>query len=120
MQPLPTIELIKMDSKNTYISYQHYLKAIKWEMHGDSEWIYIGAEEEFNEERVGELIRTFFEETELYLITDRHNSSHIEKNLATAKIKKFIVPAPALANKDFSKIMEFIGIGIVRKGQRSL
>ena len=109
-----------MDSKNIYISYQHYFKAITWEKHGDSEWIYVGAEEDFNEEKVGELIRTFFEESELYLITDRHNSCHIEKSLATAKIRNFMVPAPALANKGFSKIMEFIGIGIVRKGQRNI
>jgi hypothetical protein len=108
-----------MDSKNIFISYQHYFKAIEWERHGESEWIYVGTGEEFNDEKAGELIRTFFEESELYLITDRHNSCHIEKGLATAKIKKFMVPAPALANKDFSKIMEFIGIGIVRKGQRS-
>ena len=116
---LGAIEIIKMDSKNIYISYQHYSNDIKWERHGESEWMYIGAEEDFKEEKAVKLINTFFTESELYFITDRHNSFLIEKDDVIAKVKEYLTDyRTALANKDFSKIVEFDKIGILRKGQR--
>jgi len=108
-----------MDAKNIYIAYQHYSSGIKWEMNGESEWIYLGTAEEFKEERVVELINSFFEEDELYLITDRNTSTLIKKKEATEKVKKLLTDHnPVLANSSFSKIMEFNKIGVVRKGQR--
>ncbi|GEO02521.1 hypothetical protein AAE02nite_01850 [Adhaeribacter aerolatus] len=108
-----------MDSKNIYISYQHYSNEIEWEMHEDSEWIYVGADDEFKKEKATELIDSFFEESAIYFITDRRNSALIEKNTAISKIMEAIEEFdPALANADFSKIMEFDKIGVVRKGKR--
>ncbi|WP_146894561.1 hypothetical protein [Adhaeribacter aerolatus] len=109
----------EMDSKNIYISYQHYSNEIEWEMHEDSEWIYVGADDEFKKEKATELIDSFFEESAIYFITDRRNSALIEKNTAISKIMEAIEEFdPALANADFSKIMEFDKIGVVRKGKR--
>lgn len=108
-----------MDSKNIYISYQHYSNEVEWEMHEESEWIYFGAKEEFKKEKAIELIYSFFEESELYFITDRRSSILIEKNIGIEKIMEAIDEYdPALANVDFSKIMEFDKIGVVRKGLR--
>jgi len=108
-----------MDSKNIYISYQHYSNYIKWEMHGDSEWIYVGTDGELKKEKVIELINNFFTDSDLNFIPDRHNSSVIDKSMALEKIVNAIEESdPALASTDFRKIMEFGKIGIVRKGQR--
>ncbi len=106
-----------MDSKNIFISYQHYSNNIKWEKYGESEWIYIGAEEDFKEDKALELINTFFTESELYFITDKRNSFLIEKDKTIVKIKEFLTDYRiALTNKNFSKMVEFDKIGIVRKG----
>jgi hypothetical protein len=115
-----------MDSKNIYNSYLHYENKIEWEMNGEREWIYLGSETEFNEDEVAESINTFFEEYELYLITDRHSSSLIEKNKAIKNVKELSKEyGPVLTNTDFSKMMEFhriimgfYRVRIMRKGQR--
>ena len=111
----------KLDSKNINISFKRYSNDINWVMCGESEWIYVGAEEELDEAKITKLLNSFFEESELYLITDRHNSLLIQKEEAVTKVLEFINKHnPALANTDFSKIMEFNKIGVVRLGNRKI
>ena len=63
----------------------------------------------------------FLKKMNCYLITDRHNSFLIQKNKAITKVMEFIKEyTPTLANRDFSKIIEFDKIGIVRKGIRKV
>ena len=88
-------------------------------MHGESEWIYLGTEGELDEYRAANLLDTFFPESELYLIVDRHNSLLVQKNEAIISVMGFMKEYnPALTNLDFSKVMEFNKTGIVRIGNR--
>ncbi|QMU28800.1 calponin homology domain-containing protein [Adhaeribacter radiodurans] len=110
-----------MDSKNIHISFRRYLNYINWEMHEESEWIFVGVKEEFNKTETTKILNAFFEESELYLIIDRHNSFLIQKEEAITKVLEFIKEHnPTLVNMDFSKIMEFSKIGVIRLGNRKL
>lgn len=109
-----------MDSQNIYISYKHYANYIVWEMHDGSEWLYVGADEQLDTDKIANLVNSFFEETSLYLITDRHSSCAIQKSRATDNILQAIATHnPAVANADFSKVIELNKIGVLRKGSRN-
>ncbi len=83
--------------------------------------MYLGVGKEFREVEAVELVNSFFSENDIFFITDRHNSFMIGKSEAILKVKEYIAENdPVLANKDFSKMIEYNKIGVVRKGQRSL
>ena len=95
-------------------------KAI-WDKSGESEWVHFGTGNDVNIKMVANIIDQFFIDTNLYLVTNRKESSEINKNeiqesiLSLLGTKDFII-----WDKKFERVIEFNHIGICRQGQAKL
>ncbi|PSL44309.1 hypothetical protein CLV51_106175 [Chitinophaga niastensis] len=108
-----------MDAKNIFIVCGRYIGRIKWEMIQGNEWSYIGIGDDYNESKVKELIERVFGSAEIYLVMDRHNSFLTDTKNATESISELLKKNEVtLSNKDFTKMMVFGKIGIVKHGER--
>jgi hypothetical protein len=63
-----------MDSKTIFISSVAYLPKVTWAKQNDNEWIYVGVNQDFNEEKVSQMIHSTFNADEIYIVSNRHNS----------------------------------------------
>ena len=108
-----------MDSKNIYIACSVMLRKAEWEkINGESEWSYVGDGDEFKAEEVQNNINRFFSEDVLYLVTDRHTSKEIKKELASAMVIPTLEQQyVTLCNKEFKRFIVFNYIGVARQGE---
>ena len=108
-----------MDAKNIFIACRYYKYRIKWENKNVNEWSYIGVGDDFREEVANETIRVFFSDPEIYLVVSKQQSFEIASNLAVPLIKELLVKTEVtLSNKEFSKMIVFNKIGVLKKGTR--
>lgn len=109
-----------VDAKNIFIVCQHYKSLIQWEWLGDTEWQYVGIKNDYNEGKVSELINSHFSAQMVYLVIDRHNAYEIDLERVPAVVGEVLRNKELpLSNKDFSKMMEFNRIGVVKKGRET-
>ncbi|RZK32885.1 MAG: hypothetical protein EOO61_16435 [Hymenobacter sp.] len=108
-----------MDSKTIYIVSETHLPKVDWEKHNGEEWIYIGVDQDFNEEKVSQLVHSTFDGKEVYMVTDRHESSSLPITDAIRKVKKGLQEEKYLLwDLSFDFVIEFARIGVARKGKR--
>lgn len=108
-----------MDSKTIYIVSETYLPKVDWEKHNGEEWIYIGVDQDFNEEKVSHLVDSTFDAKEVYIVTDRHKSSSLPITDAIRTVKERLQEEKYLLwNLSFDLVIEFAPIGVARKGKR--
>jgi hypothetical protein len=109
-----------MDAKNIFIACNHYAGRIKWVMIKGNEWNYIGVGCDYNESKVNKLIEQHFSDSEIYLVIDRHNSFSIQTKTAAQSIREPLNKNDlTLSNKDFTKMIAFNRIGVVKYGERA-
>jgi len=109
-----------VDSKTIYIISERYLPKVEWEKQNGEEWAYIGVDQDFNEEKVSELVYFTFDTGEVYVVTNRHESSGLSIPDAIRKVKNRLPEENHLLwNLTFDTVIEFARIGVVRKGKRS-
>jgi hypothetical protein len=108
-----------MDSKNIFIACSVMLRKAEWEkIKGENEWSYVGDGAEFKAEDVQNNINEFFSEDELYLVTDRHRSKEIKKELASSMVKPSLEQQyVTLCNKEFKRFIVFNYIGVAKQGE---
>lgn len=110
---------MSVDSKTIYIASRSYLPKVKWEKQNGKEWIYIGVNQDFNEEEVSKLIHSTFNEKEVYIVTDRHKSSGSSITDAIGAVKERLQEENHLLwDLTFDTVIEFGSIGVARKGKR--
>jgi hypothetical protein len=111
---------LKMDAKNIFIACNHYSGAIKWMMTEGNEWNYIGVGDDYNESKVNELIGQHFSDAEIYVVIDRHHSFLIQTKTAASSIRELLNKnGLMLSSKEFTKMMVFNNIGVVKYGERA-
>lgn len=109
-----------MDAKNIFIACNRYAGRIKWVMIKGNEWNYIGVGVDYNESKVNKLIERYFSDLEIYLVIDRHNSFLTQTKIAAQSIRELLNKNDVtLSNKDFTKMIVFNRIGVVKYGERS-
>ncbi|MFD1145416.1 hypothetical protein ACFQ4C_30095 [Larkinella insperata] len=116
---LHNYDSIAMDSKTVYLVSERYLPKVKWEQQNGEEWSYIGVDQDFNEEKVSQLVHSTFDTNEVYVVTGRHTSG--SSSIANAiRVLKDRLPEGnyLLWNLTFERVIEFARIGVVRKGKR--
>lgn len=110
-----------MDAKNIFISCNHYSGRIKWVAIKGNEWNYIGVGSDYNESKANKLIEQHFSDSEIYLVIDRHNSFLTQAKTAAQSIRELLNKKDLiLSNKDFTKMIVFNKIGVVKYGERAL
>ncbi len=108
-----------MDAKNIFIACNRYAGRIKWVVILGNEWNYIGVGDDYNEAKVNKFISNFFEDPEIYLVVDRHNSSLIQTTNAAQLIRQLLTRNNVtICNKDFTKMILFNSIGVMKHGTR--
>jgi hypothetical protein len=109
-----------MDAKNIFIACNHYAGRIKWVMTRGNEWNYIGVDGDYNEDKANTLIERHFSDLEIYLVIDRHNSFFTQTKTAAQFIRELLSKNDlTLSNKDFTKMIVFNRIGVVKYGERA-
>ena len=108
-----------MDAKNIFISSQHRLKDFDW-----SDLIYVGLDHEkaneYKAEMVAEYAHKLFNESEVYVITDRHDSHLSTLDEALSKVSTLLKTTDViLCDTSFTKAMNFDMIGIMSYGQKN-
>ncbi|MFV1885402.1 MAG: hypothetical protein ACMZ7B_13010 [Balneola sp.] len=109
-----------MDSKNIFIASTALIDKAEWKKQSDnSEWYYIGEDEDFDLKKVQEKVSSFLKEETIYLVTDRHSSREIETNLSARKVQKALkdFSEVTLCSKDFKDFMTFNRIGVAKQGR---
>ena len=110
-----------MDVKIIFIASQRYKGTIQWVFTDGSEWHYIGVADDYHESKADTLIKRHFGAAELYLILDRHRVEVCHSEVAAVTIKPLFEKEDlTISNKDFTKMMVFGRIGIVKYGSREL
>lgn len=108
-----------MDAKNIFIACSHHAGRIKWVMIKGNEWNYIGVGDDYNEAKVNNLIERHFSDLEIYMVIDRHNSFPIQTKIAAQSIRGLLNKNDlTLSNKDFTRMIVFNRIGVVKYGER--
>ncbi|SEW51862.1 hypothetical protein [Chitinophaga arvensicola] len=108
-----------MDTKNIFIACSHYAGRIKWVMHNRNEWSYIGVGDDYNEDKVNKIIAQHFPDSTIYLVIDRHHSFLTPTATAAQTIREPLQKNNlTLSNLDFTKMMVFDRIGVVKYGER--
>jgi len=109
-----------VDSKTLYISSERYLPKVEWEKQNGEEWVYIGVDQDFNEEKVSQLVHSTFDTGEVYVVTNRHESSGSSIPDAIRKVKNQLQEEKHLLwDLTFDTVIEFARIGVMRKGKRA-
>ncbi|MFB6456779.1 hypothetical protein ACE38W_16015 [Chitinophaga sp. Hz27] len=109
-----------MDAKNIFIACNRYAGRIKWVMNRGNEWTYIGIGGDYNEDKANTLIEQHFSDSEIYLVIDRHNSFLTLTKTAAQSIRELLNKNDlTLSNKDFTKMIVFNRIGVVKYGERT-
>ena len=81
-----------MDSKNIFIACSVMLRKAEWEKpKNQNEWSFVGDGDGFQVDNVQCNIETFFDEENLYLVTDRHKSKEIKKMNAAKEVKTLLL-----------------------------
>ena len=109
-----------MDSRIIYEVNKTYHNKIEWLMpsnKSESEWIYFDFEETNSENFIQEIIESFFESEILFVSLTRNESFQTEKTNIISKTKEYLRTQDfSIWNQEFSKVLEFNKIGILRKG----
>ena len=107
-----------LDARNIFTACRRMKSKVDWERQSDSEWLFVGKDADFREDEVEKLIQSFFEDAEVYLVIDRHNSFPIQLNKSAEKVRELLNERGiTLCNFAFNKIMEFNPIGVVKRGE---
>jgi hypothetical protein len=107
-----------MDSKNIYISSERMKSLMVWPLLGDTEWEYLGAEQEADKEKVKLIINSYFEENDFYVVRDRRNSIECNKENIDEEIDPLLGSQDFIIwNKSFTRAIEFNRIGVLRRGK---
>ncbi|MBC9914282.1 hypothetical protein [Chitinophaga varians] len=108
-----------MDAKNVFIAGERYIGRINWVLTDGSEWYYVGVGDDYNEEKVEAFLQRHFGEAELFLIIDRHRVETCPAATAARVIKTlFASNGLTVSNRDFTKMMVFNKIGVMKYGSR--
>ena len=84
----------------------------------DNEWSFVGEGNDFREQEVAEFIESFFAESDVYIVKDRHNSFLISLSEAPKKVKELLKDKDViLCDLSFKKMIEFNYIGVARHGE---
>ncbi|OMP74988.1 MULTISPECIES: hypothetical protein [unclassified Chitinophaga] len=109
-----------MDAKNIFIACNHNLNKINWEIvDGGSEWRYIGVGVDYQVEKVRQLLRTYFNNPELYLVTNRSNAYTISLDKVAETIEQVLESSDVIVSEiDFTTMAVFNRIGVMKLGRR--
>ncbi|WP_159451979.1 Imm50 family immunity protein [Hymenobacter roseosalivarius] len=107
-----------MDAKNIFISSQHRLKDIDW-----SDLIYVGLyheqANEYKADKVAAYAHGLFDEQEVYVVIDRHDSYLSTLDEALKNVSVFLkITNVLLCDTSFTKAMQFSKIGVMSYGQK--
>ncbi|MDB5223906.1 MAG: hypothetical protein JWN83_2573 [Chitinophagaceae bacterium] len=106
-----------MDSKIIFIASHHNITKMNWETFGDNDWVYCGVDKDFEDDKVFKFISDFFTEPEIFVVIDRNNSFETSPELSVDIIKKHLSNSEViLCNKEFTKMVEFNKIGVMKRG----
>ncbi len=107
-----------MDSKMIYAACHHNVTKINWEILENDIWVYCGVDEDFEDIKAKDLIINFFTDPNIFIVVDRKNSFEITTELAIQTIKKYFNKDTEviLSNKEFTKMVEFNKIGVMKRG----
>ncbi|NML37694.1 hypothetical protein HHL17_10865 [Chitinophaga sp. G-6-1-13] len=108
-----------MDTKNVFIASERYLGNINWILTDGNEWNYIGVGDDYDENKVDAFIKRHFGTAELFLILDRHRVEICPAATAAQSIRLFFAKnGLTVSNRDFTKMMVFNKIGVMKYGDR--
>ncbi|MCO6176400.1 hypothetical protein NHF50_15225 [Flavobacterium sp. NRK F10] len=111
-----------LDSRMIYETNKAYQNKIKWlkqSPESESEWMYINFDNTDYENCIHEIIVRYFNSEILFVSINRNDSFQTDRMTTIAKIKTYLKTHNfSIWDKDFSKIIEFNKIGILRKGSR--
>lgn len=106
-----------MDSKNIHIACYHMKGKILWDRSSGNEWSFVGEGQDFKEHEVNNSISSFFNENDIYLVVDRHNSFLIRRDEAAKAVRSLLSDQNiTLCNQSFSRMIEFHYIGVAKHG----
>ena len=108
-----------MDSKNIYIVACSKLDTVQWEKEdgAESEYRYIGTGNEFRKELARKVLSSHFENDDLYIVTDRHQSKTISKVEAVEALKESTLSSGAIiVDFDFRYFFMVNNVGSYRIG----
>ncbi|NLR63486.1 hypothetical protein HGH92_04125 [Chitinophaga varians] len=108
-----------MDAKNIFIASGRYLKYIQWVPGDRTEWHYVGVGDDYDENKVDAFIQCHFGTVELFLVLDRHRVQICQAaNAAPVIGLLFSENGLTVCNRDFTKMMVFKKIGVMKYGER--
>lgn len=107
-----------MDSRLIYSAINSIKHKIIWENKYNNEWIYVGVDNEINEEFIYQKIEELFGTERLLLALDRNRSKVVEKaDLKVTVIRNIRKENFIISDEKFKKFIEFNKIGIIRIGK---
>jgi hypothetical protein len=111
-----------MDSRNIYIAASNSLRNVEWEwVSEETEWIFVGEGGTFRESFAQQRINSFFKEESLFLVDGRHNSTTVNRDNAAQTLASCLKERNViLCSQDFTHLMEFSYIGIMRWGVKKI
>ena len=111
-----------MESRLIYESNKIYIDKIIWNIcRNDSEWIFLGIDEETDEKKLQKIINENFQEESLYFVTTRNDSVQISKKDISKKLAENFRDIDIIIwNESFNKAIEFNKHGVFRIGNRFL
>lgn len=108
-----------MDAKNVFIASERYAGSINWILTDGSEWHYVGVGDDYNAGKVDAFIQRHFGAVELFLVLDRHRVEICPAATAAEAIGSlFPKSGLTVSNQDFTKMMVFDSIGVMKYGSR--
>ncbi|WP_230459606.1 hypothetical protein [Leptospira santarosai] len=117
------MNLQNLDSKNIYAACHIILPKVTWvKVNNYNKYVYIGVEDDFKEEVIKKIVSNLFDSEFLYLSLGRENSKRILLDSVVTEIKFFLPEISknlynaVVVSLDFTKILEFNSIGVVRYG----
>jgi hypothetical protein len=101
-----------MESHLIYIASSRMKGVAHW-----NEWIYCGVGDDIKEDVINKAINEYFHDSILYFVSDRKESSEMNKQNILKRIKKELGQDELfLWDVNFKKVIEFNKIGTMRSG----
>lgn len=107
-----------MESRLIYAAIHSAKSKIQWKVQFESEWLYVGIEDELNKALLLQKIQETFRFEIMLIALSRKDSKQIEyKNFEEEFLPQIGAFDFVLSDLNFTKFMEFNRIGIIRIGE---
>jgi len=109
-----------LDSRLIYESNKTYIRKVQWTRpneNPESEWLYLGLADELKKDLAFKILDEHFADDGIYLSHERGDSFQTTITDFKAKVDKYIGTLDfTLWDLNFSKVIQFNKVGILRRG----